>query len=264
MWQKAIETYRLCLTNVVGDDNAGKVRVLDQIGILAESLNDNLAACAAYNDALALVDENHWLHKQLVVKLIKAHKKIGDDAVFIASLQKAVEQRPQSTGPLRDLALAYDSLGDTASTIQALEKARGLVPRDVTIISDLLLQYSRAGGREIAGTQGAALSHACRGVMPENFDAYVGLADTYWEMGDTAKVQDALNLLQATASTLPDKYLIMARAFRKYGMKASARCAFERRWPAELPATTPRWNCAPSVWIAPTKAKRARKPCSAP
>jgi tetratricopeptide (TPR) repeat protein len=225
MWDKAIATYRLCLTNVVGDDNAGRVRVLDQIGVLAERLNDNAQACAAYAEALGLVDDTHWLHKQLVVKLIKAHKKIGDDAAFVASLQKAVEQRPQSTGPLRDLALALDSIGDTAATIQTLEKARTLAPRDVTIISDLLLQYTKAGG---ALPQKAELYRKLAEVMPENFDAYVGLADTYWEMGDTAKVQEALNVLQSTASTLPDKQLVMARAFRKYGMKGNARNAFER------------------------------------
>lgn len=225
MWEKAIATYRLCLTNVVGDDNAARVRILDQIGLLAERLNDNAGACTAYAEALGLVDENHWLHKQLVVKSIKAHKKIGDDAAYIASLQKAVQERPQSTGPLRDLALAFDSVGDTASTIQTLEKARTLAPRDVTIISDLLLQHTKAGG---ALPQKAELYRKLAEVMPENFDAYVGLADTYWEMGDTAKVQEALNTLQGTASTLPDKHLVMARAFRKFGMKGNARNAFER------------------------------------
>ncbi len=227
MWEKAIGTWRLCLTNVVGDDYAGRVRVLDQIGENAEHLGDITGACAAYSDALGLVDETHWLHKQLIVKLVKAHKKQGDDKAFLAELKKAAGNRPQSTAPLRDLALAFESVGDVPSTIGALEQAEKLAPRDVTIISDLLLQYTKAGGPRALALK-AGLYRKLVEIMPENFDAYAGLADTHWEMGDTAQVQAALTLLQNTVSTLPEKYLVMAGAFKKYGMKSNARNAYER------------------------------------
>ncbi len=232
MWDKAIATHRLCIKNAVEDDSAARVRVLDRIGDLSERNSDFKGAIAAYVDALGLVDENHWLHKQLVVKLSRCHKKLGDLDAYLKELDASVADRPQSTAPMRDVALAHDSLDEAPAAIAALDKARGIAPRDVTILSDLLQLYAKAGGAN-ANPQREALYRKLIEIMPENFDAYVGLADTCWAMGDSAKTQEALTLLQNTASKLPEKYLVMARAFKKYGMKGNARNAFEYALAAE-------------------------------
>ena len=233
MWDKAIKTHQQCIEKkAVGDDSAARVRVLDRIGDLSERNNDFKGAIAAYSDALTLVDENHWLHKQLIVKLSKCHKKLGDLDGYLKGLDASVTDRPQSTAPMRDVSLAHDSLEETPAAIAALDQARAIAPRDVTIISDLLQMYAKAGGAE-ANAKREILYRKLIEIMPENFDAYVGLADTCWAMGDAAKTQEALTLLQNTASKLPEKYLVMARAFKKYGMKGNARNAFEYALTAE-------------------------------
>jgi tetratricopeptide (TPR) repeat protein len=236
MWDKAIATLRLCVENTVKEDNAARVRILDRIGDLSDRNNDYKAAAAAYGDALSLVDENHWLHKQLIVKLSKTHKKLGDLETYLKDLDKDVQDRAQSTAPMRDVALAHESLDEIPATIAALEQARNVAPRDITLVSDLLLLYGKMTSPEAAAKR-EALYRKLIEIMPENFDAYVGLADTCWAMGDAAKTQDALALLQNTSSKLPEKYLVMARAFKKYGMKGNARNAFEHAL-AEEPDNT--------------------------
>jgi tetratricopeptide (TPR) repeat protein len=227
MWEKAAATYQACLANVIGEDNPARVATLDSIGQLAEKTGNNKAAIDAYREALALVDENHWLHKRLVAQILKYRKKLGEQDAYLRELEQFAKDRPQSVEPLRDLALAHASSDAVPAAAADLEKAHALSPKDTSIISELLLLYGRSAD-PASRAKKPALYRKLIAAMPENFDAYVALADSYWDLSDAAQTQEALQMLQENASRLPEKDLVLARAYRKYGMPAKARNAFER------------------------------------
>jgi len=236
MWDKARSVLRVCLEKVVKDDAVGRVTLLETIGRLGESLKDYEGANAAYREALALVDENHWLHKHLVLKLLENFGQNGHSGEYLAELKTAASSDQAKLSALRDLSRAQEKSGDAVNAAASLERALKIAPADVPILSDLLLTYVRikdpAAIRRRVELYGKLIE-----IMPENFEAYVGLADTNVELQKPDDARAALVRLEKSASTSPVRFLVVARAFARYGMKQSARQAYERCL-AESPANS--------------------------
>jgi tetratricopeptide (TPR) repeat protein len=227
MWDKARSVLRVCLEKVVKDDAVGRVTLLESIGRLGESLKDYDGANAAYREALALVDENHWLHKHLVLKLLENFTQGGRSAEYLSELKTAAAPELPKLSVLRDLSRALEKSGDLSGAASTLERALKIAPADVPILSDLLLLYARAKD-SAASKRRVELYEKLIEIMPENFEAYVGLADTHVELQNPDQARAALVRLEKSASTSPARFLVVARAFARYGMKQSARQAYER------------------------------------
>ena len=227
MWDKARSILRICLDKVVKDDAVNRVALLEAIGRLGESLKDYDGANAAYREALALVDENHWLHKHLVLKLLENFSKGGRSAEYLAELKLAASLEKPRLSALRDLARALEKSGDLNNASAALERALKLAPADVPILSDLILLYARIKD-PAALRRRVELYEKLIEIMPENFEAYVGLADMYVELQNPKQARGALVRLEKSASTSSARFIVAARAFARYGMKQSARQAYER------------------------------------
>ena len=230
MWDKARSILRVCLEKVIKDDAVGRVTLLEAIGRLGESLKDYDGANAAYREALALVDENHWLHKHLVLKLLENFSQNGRSVDYLAELKSTAAPEQPKLSSLRDLARALEKSGDLKNAVAALERGLTLAPSDVPILSDLLLLYARV--KDVTAVRRRVeLYEKLIEIMPENFEAYVGLADTYVELQNLEQARGALVRLEKSASTSPARFLVVARAFARFGMNSR----LGRRMSAALP-----------------------------
>jgi hypothetical protein len=99
-----------------------------------------------------------------------------------------------------------------------LEAARRLSPRNVPILSALEAIYRKAGRDE----QLAGILRARIELSPEDYSAYLDLADVHVRTGQMPEAQKVLDDMEASPSQLPEKYLLLARASARYGLAKRA------------------------------------------
>ncbi|MCL2641015.1 MAG: hypothetical protein FWD53_09245, partial [Phycisphaerales bacterium] len=231
LWPKVQETYerylKVLAENNDAPDNVTRCRLKTMIAEACEHQGRFADAVAAYTEATALLDENTWQRRKLESRVRICKEKLNESAAHEAALVKAAADNPNSVAAKQALARVLIAAGRNAEGAKVLEDALTLSPRNMPVLSALESTYRKAGmDPELAATLQRRIK-----LSPEDFSAYIDLADLHVRSGRTGGEGDAekvLAELEATRGELPEKFLLLARAYARYGMPRRAFVLYQR------------------------------------
>lgn len=222
LWKKEQEVYEryFAVLKEIKDapDNVTRCRLKTRIAETCEKQANYAAAVEALTEAALLLDENAPQRRALESRIRQCRLQLGQGPQHEQELRRAVEVSPQSISARQSLArvLVQDGRLDDAAAI--LESARQLSPRNVPVLSALEAVYRKAGRDE----QLAGILRARIDLSAEDYSACLDLADQYVRTGKMPEAQKVLADMEASASQLPEKYLLLARACGRYGLPKRA------------------------------------------
>jgi tetratricopeptide (TPR) repeat protein len=94
----------------------------------------------------------------------------------------------------------------------------------VPVINALESLYRKAGKDDSLAT----ILRARIELSPEDFGAYIDLADLHVRANRTAEAEKVLAELEASPNQLPEKFLVLARAYSRYGMARRAFVLYQK------------------------------------
>ena len=241
LWQKVQETYERYfeVLREINDvpENVVRCRLKTRIGEACENQELYPKAIDAYAEAIGLLDENTWQRRKLEGRVRECYEKLNRAGDYERQLRKAVEDNPNSVAALQSLArmlLESNRLDEAAAS---LESARKMAPRNVPVLSALESIYREKGSRTPDGVKGPGpfFSDALAGILrarielsPEDYSACVDLADLHVRAGRTGDAEKVLVELESSPSELPEKFLLLARSYARYGLYKRAFVLYKR------------------------------------
>ncbi|MFB3893071.1 MAG: PQQ-binding-like beta-propeller repeat protein [Phycisphaerae bacterium] len=222
LWAKVQETYERYFSVLaeINDtpDNVTRCKLRTRIAEACENQGSFAKAIEAYTEAIGLLDENTWQRRKLESAVRLCQEKLGQSAAHEAQLRKAVADNPNSIPARQSLARMLVQAGRLDDAAMLLEEARKMSPRHVPVLNALESIYRKNGN----GDALAAILRARIELSPEDFNACVDLADLHVRANRTAEAQNVLGELESSPSRLPEKFLMLARAYARYGMAKRA------------------------------------------
>ena len=228
LWRKVQETYERYFTVLreINDtpDSVTRCRLRTRIAEACEHQERYADAIEAYTEAVGLLDENTWQRRKLEARVHECREKLGQLAVHEQALRKTVADNPGSVAPRQSLARVLVRSGRLDEAAALLEEARRMAPRHVPVLSALESLYRRSGrDDDLAGVLRARIEFSS-----EDFDAYVALAEVHVRRKETSKAEAVLTELESSKSELPEKFLLLARAYGRYGLVKRAFVLYRR------------------------------------
>ena len=228
LWHKVQETYERYFTVLdKRKDTPGNVtrcRLRTRIGEACENQDHYQQAIDAYTEAIGLLDENTWQHRLLEARVRECYDKLKRLAVHEQALRKAVEDNPNSIAARQSLARLLVRGGRVDEAAALLEGARGMAPRHVPVLNALESIYRKSKRDEaLAGILRARIE-----LSSEDFNACVDLADVHIRRNETPEAEKVLAELESSPSELPEKFLLLARAYTRYGLHKRAFVLYKR------------------------------------
>jgi tetratricopeptide (TPR) repeat protein len=132
---------------LVVDDVPRTAKLLAEIGRLRERTGEGRAALAAYDEALPLLRQGHWLRKDLLARSLDLHRRAGTLGQAASKFRIALAQDP---GDLEARLALVEALGLDRRPREALDQLRqatDLMPRDLDLSDRYARELSAQGQR---------------------------------------------------------------------------------------------------------------------
>ena len=228
LWPKVEETYEryFAALREINDvpENIVRCRLKTRMGEACENQKLYAKAIEAYAEAATLLDQNTWQRRTLEARLRACYEQLARAKDYEQALRKDLAENPDSLAAHQALARTLAAGGRDDEAAALLEAARKRAPRNVPVLTSLEALYRKAGRDEaLAGVLRARID-----LSPEDFNAYVELADLNVRAGRTADGEKVLAELESSPGELPEKFLLLARAYARYGLPKRAFLLYKR------------------------------------
>jgi tetratricopeptide (TPR) repeat protein len=222
LWKKEQETYEryFAALKEINDtpDNVTRCRLKTRIAEACQHQRQYAAAVEALTEAASLLDENAPQRRSLESSIRQCRLKLGQGPQHEMELRQSVNAAPQNLAARMALSRVLVQEGRLDDAAAELESARKVSPRNVPVLSALEANYRKAGRDE----QLAGILRARIELSPEDYGAYLDLADVYVRTSKMPEAQKVLDDMEGSPSQLPEKYLLLARACSRYGLSKRA------------------------------------------
>jgi tetratricopeptide (TPR) repeat protein len=218
LWKKEREVYEryFAVLKEINDtpDNVTRCRLKTRIAEACEKQGQYATAVEALTEAASLLDENAPQRRALESRIRQCRMQLGQGPQHEQELRRAIDAAPQSIAARQSLARVLVQEGRLDDAAATLDSARQLSPRNVPILSAMEAIYRKAGRDD----QLAGILRARIDLSAEDYSACLDLADQYVRTGKMPEAQKVLADMEVSASQLPEKYLLLARACGRYGL----------------------------------------------
>jgi tetratricopeptide (TPR) repeat protein len=166
----------------------------------------------------------HGDNPQLTVLLGEAHAEQGDFDVAIATLQRAIQLKPDIADANRTLGVIYMKQGKLPEAVAALRAELASHP------SDAIARDTLATVLDLQGKQSDALDELSRALRlrPQDADARYLMGKILLARGSAADAAEHLAIAARLAPEDANVFFQLAQAYQKSGRAADAQKAFER------------------------------------
>lgn len=196
-----------------GQNGENKAATLLKKGELQETLRDELAAMATYQEAQKLVPTTHHLQREILEHQIGLARRREDLPAFIRQLENAHKEASRSFTVWELLGRLHDERGDATAAVAAFRGALRKDPHHLDTRRRLIAVLERGGlSPEVLAEYEKLVNEA-----PGDPRGYLELADRLWRVGQKGKALATLRRAAVRFQTDPSLHSALAEMYARFG-----------------------------------------------
>ncbi len=194
-------------------DPARRVEVVARLGKAHEAARDEEAALREYRRAMAMVDRDYYLRKELVDRVIDIFRRRQELPALIGQYESEWGKSSRTHFEWSVLARLYEETGNQERAIEAYQQAVRKAPHELETQRKLITLLENAGHqREALQRYQAAIN-----VAPGEPSFQLELAQRYWDSGEPQKALALLARMERRFPSDPNVHAAIAELYTRWG-----------------------------------------------
>ncbi len=214
-YDKALEQYE-SLLKLSGGDTKAKASTMRDIGDLYEKMGSDDKAIETYENAMKLMREGNWLHRELRQRIVGVYRRTDRLAELAARYAKQWKNPDYDEAML--LGTLFDELGqeDKALTHYKQAMARNRRATDPRLRVVRILER-RGDDKAVIAAYNQLIS-----VAPAESRFYFDLVRIHFRLGDRKAAEKMLQRIESRFARDPDVHVMLADTYMRFDMGKDA------------------------------------------